>query len=265
MSRPDRFSDAECQMIRQYYEESGSSSRTAEAFLTTVTTVLKCVRRAGGDPGALFKKCLACGQTFQATGSNIQKYCKDPACIDARRMADLAVDRERRATDPEYRNRERESKKRYRDAHPGEGYEKQREYLKAYRQVPEHKEKARLTSAAWRENNRERHRQQTIEWRRNNPDRAHEQGAIKEARKKNAPVVESVNRIVVAENDNWICKLCNDPIDPGAPYLLENGRPNPWYLNVDHIIPLSRGGEHSYANTQASHHICNNKKHANLL
>ncbi len=36
-------------------------------------------------------------------------------------------------------------------------------------------------------------------------------------------------------------------------------------MSIDHIVPLSKGGKHSYANTQPAHLKCNIKKGARLL
>jgi len=66
--------------------------------------------------------------------------------------------------------------------------------------------------------------------------------------------VEAVHPLVLAERDNWICGICQMPIDPLLTY------PNPGYRSIDHIIPLSRGGEHSYTNTRIAHLSCNNKR-----
>lgn len=35
---------------------------------------------------------------------------------------------------------------------------------------------------------------------------------------------------------------------------------NPRTFNIDHILPASRGGEHSYANCQPAHPSCNSAK-----
>ena len=37
---------------------------------------------------------------------------------------------------------------------------------------------------------------------------------------------------------------------------------DPLSLSVDHVIPLSKGWEHSYSNTQPAHLVCNLKKGA---
>ncbi len=67
----------------------------------------------------------------------------------------------------------------------------------------------------------------------------------KKARRRNA-FVECVEGYVVFELCEGICGICGDPI-------LED-------FHVDHIIPLNKGGKHSYANAQAAHPSCNIKK-----
>lgn len=48
------------------------------------------------------------------------------------------------------------------------------------------------------------------------------------------------------------CGICTLPMDPTD-------------FHVDHIVPLSRGGEHTYANVQPTHPLCNLSKGAKLL
>lgn len=51
------------------------------------------------------------------------------------------------------------------------------------------------------------------------------------------------------------CALCGMPID----YSLPSG--DPWSFELDHIVPLARGGApYDYANVQAAHRICNQRK-----
>lgn len=63
--------------------------------------------------------------------------------------------------------------------------------------------------------------------------------------------IEPVKVMQVYERDNWTCGICGDPIDPSLKW------PNPKSVSLDHIIPISRGGEHSMKNTRASHLGCN--------
>lgn len=60
-----------------------------------------------------------------------------------------------------------------------------------------------------------------------------------------------VNRIRVAERDDWTCGICQEPIDPALAY------PDPASLSMDHVVPLIQGGAHSVDNLQAAHLRCN--------
>lgn len=116
-----------------------------------------------------------------------------------------------------------------------------------------------------KEQEQERSRRKMAKWRAEHPEEnrllIHAHGAKRRALASNVFVKENVKRLVVAERDSWTCGLCNKPINPTLTYInAETGRPDPWYLNIDHIIPLSKGGDHSYANSQATHARCNNKK-----
>jgi 5-methylcytosine-specific restriction endonuclease McrA len=64
--------------------------------------------------------------------------------------------------------------------------------------------------------------------------------------------IEDVDRQIVLERDEGICHICSDPVDP-----------NEWHL--DHVVPLSKGGTHEYANVAVSHPFCNESKGDKLL
>lgn len=70
--------------------------------------------------------------------------------------------------------------------------------------------------------------------------------------------VEDVDKGVVAQRDRWRCQLCRRKVDGALPW------PHPLSWSLDHVIPIVQGGEHSYANTQLTHLICNLKKHATI-
>jgi 5-methylcytosine-specific restriction endonuclease McrA len=69
--------------------------------------------------------------------------------------------------------------------------------------------------------------------------------------RKRSQRVEDVWRSKVYERDHWHCQLCNKPVRRDKPV------PHPLAPTLDHIVPLARGGEHSYANVQLAHFICN--------
>jgi 5-methylcytosine-specific restriction endonuclease McrA len=63
--------------------------------------------------------------------------------------------------------------------------------------------------------------------------------------------VERVNRVKVFERDGWRCGICRLPVERKD-------------ASLDHIVPLSRGGHHTYENCQTAHLKCNISKGARL-
>lgn len=108
------------------------------------------------------------------------------------------------------------------------------------------------STRAWAEANPDRRRVIKRRWKAANRDRVTDAAALRRARQRSAPVVERISRSVVWERDAGICHLCGEPADP-----------NDWHL--EHIVPLARGGEHSYRNVAVSHPACNQKKGAKQL
>jgi hypothetical protein len=66
--------------------------------------------------------------------------------------------------------------------------------------------------------------------------------------------VEPVDRIEVFDRDKWRCQICGIETIR-QPYTDKSAE-------LDHVVPLSRGGEHSYANTQCACRRCNSLKGA---
>lgn len=110
--------------------------------------------------------------------------------------------------------------------------ERAREYQREYRQRPENREKERKRS-------RRRERQ--------DPNIARERNHRRRARMLGA-YVERVDSLVVLERDDGVCGICGEDVDP-------------FRFDVDHVIPISRGGAHAYFNAQVAHPGCNVRKH----
>lgn len=60
--------------------------------------------------------------------------------------------------------------------------------------------------------------------------------------------------------DDGVCGICGGfaPLVYGA---TRRNRPSDM-ATIDHVRPLARGGEHSWANVQLAHLACNLRKHA---
>lgn len=77
--------------------------------------------------------------------------------------------------------------------------------------------------------------------------------------KKLAPDAERFFDVEIFERDSWICGVCNEGIEASLRF------PHPMSASLDHVIPLTRGGNHTRANCQASHLLCNQRKGARLV
>ena len=69
--------------------------------------------------------------------------------------------------------------------------------------------------------------------------------------KKRAAYIENVDAATVYERDMGLCQICGVVVEDGD-------------FHLDHRIPISRGGKHSYANCQTAHASCNFKKSSKL-
>lgn len=65
---------------------------------------------------------------------------------------------------------------------------------------------------------------------------------------------ELLRPIDIYERDIWLCGLCSTAVDPDAAW------PDPMSPSLDHILPLSKGGAHTYENVQLAHLTCNVSK-----
>jgi len=123
--------------------------------------------------------------------------------------------------------------KKWRLAHPEQNRERKARYP----------EQDRLRASRWYAENKERVRLYHLA----NPDIGRNSNEARRARKADA-FIEAVDRQVVFARDAGLCGICQQGVEPAN-----------WHL--DHIQPLSKGGQHSYDNVQVSHPVCNMRKH----
>jgi 5-methylcytosine-specific restriction endonuclease McrA len=98
-----------------------------------------------------------------------------------------------------------------------------------------------------RQANLEQYRQIELAYHKANPEVWSNASAKRRARKINAPVVENVDRRVVYDRDGGVCYLCENKV-------------NFEEMHAEHVIPLARGGNHSYDNVKTACADCNLRK-----
>jgi 5-methylcytosine-specific restriction endonuclease McrA len=115
----------------------------------------------------------------------------------------------------------------------------------------------------WREANPEKAAQQLAAWKLAHPFKSAEYHRRKRAIKLGVKTEYYTAEDVVAR---WgtVCHICGKEIDMNAPRKVGT---RGWKrgLHLDHVIPMSRGGEDTLANVKPTHGLCNLRKHANLV
>ena len=119
-----------------------------------------------------------------------------------------------------------------------------------------HPDQVRDTQAAWRAANPDRikeHRRRSYQVNKLN-GKAAERSRIRRARQKAAtPPGTRVSLKAILTRDGLFCHICQSTID------------EPRKVSYDHVIPLSRGGEHVASNIKVAHRVCNSWKHDRLM
>jgi 5-methylcytosine-specific restriction endonuclease McrA len=144
---------------------------------------------------------------------------------------------------------------------PYRDVEAEREYHRAY--YRRRQEELRQRAKEYYERNREDKLEYAKEYQQTHPEvhqranqryqqfhRLERRAMVQNYRtRKRNQFVEKVDLAIVWARDEGICGICQEAADQSD-----------WHL--DHIQPLSKGGEHSYRNTQVSHPVCNLRKGA---
>jgi 5-methylcytosine-specific restriction endonuclease McrA len=81
--------------------------------------------------------------------------------------------------------------------------------------------------------------------------------ARRRARKKGSSRIERVSPLKVFERDGWRCGICGK-----LTLRTQRGKMHPRAPELDHIVTLADGGDHTYANTQCACRKCNGLKGA---
>ena len=126
-------------------------------------------------------------------------------------------------------------------------YAEHREHKKALARAWANQNPARRRAIGrkWAEENPEKCRASRKKWEEANPDHPRS-GNTRRARKKGVPR-EWWRPADILERDGGRCGLCGDQVDPNN-------------FHVDHVLPISRGGDDTKSNLQLAHPPGNHKK-----
>lgn len=151
----------------------------------------------------------------------------------------------------------REWQRRYRQRNPEREADRQRRWAEANpdrrqaivrRSYERHAAERNAENRLWREQNPDKERERKQRYLREHPEVFRAKAARRRARAHDA-FVEDVQPDEVLRRSDGACGICGQLIDPAD-------------FHVDHIVPLAKGGEHSYVNCQVAHPSCNARKGA---
>ncbi len=129
-------------------------------------------------------------------------------------------------------------------------------YMKAY--CISNKEEIKARKKIYHDNHKKEIKERQNTWHKLNRDKHREYDRKRRAQKYETKI-EPIKEKLVFIRDGWICQICHKRVDKRFKY------PNPMSASLDHILPLSRGGTHTYANIQLTHWVCNISKKNNIL
>jgi 5-methylcytosine-specific restriction endonuclease McrA len=114
-----------------------------------------------------------------------------------------------------------------------------------------HKSELNAKSLEYHNSHKEYRLECSRQWTRNNPEKHRLQASLRRARKKNATIIGITHKewLQMCKDNNGCCSYC--------------GRKTA--LEMDHVIPLTKGGVHGVDNIVPACKKCNSSKHAEDL
>lgn len=108
-------------------------------------------------------------------------------------------------------------------------------------------EKMRVYYRRYRESNAQKRKAGIADWAKRNSDKVAQKAHRYRSRKNNA-FVENVAKHELLDKYGNFCYICSAPFTSADP------------MAVEHLIPLSKGGEHAMVNLRPAHRSCNSRK-----
>ena len=184
------------------------------------------------------KRCRSCKETKGVTEFSRMRLAKDGLQYDCK------------ACNKAYRVANADRKKAYQHIYYRANREKLIAYWAEYRE--KYPEKVIAAQRAAYARDPEKHRAYSRRYRKENPEVVRQLNEKRRSLERGAQVSERINRRVVWEREGGRCHIC----DKHVPYKR---------ATLDHLIPLSKGGDHTYLNVRIAHGPCNSRRGAGRL
>lgn len=121
-----------------------------------------------------------------------------------------------------------------------------------YRKEYQEKNAERLRQKRLTANAREASLNRTQKWRAENPEKSKENCRRSQAMRWFNAEAKRVAYAKIYEEENGVCYLCCKPVERKGAHF-------------DHVVPLSKGGSHTFDNIRVTHRTCNLRKGAKII
>lgn len=192
------------------------------------------------------KRCTKCGQTKPVTEFTKDRHRKDGYRHNCRDCL--------RTYWSEWRSNNPGKSAAYSKKHRSSDLDRARATEAQYR--VKNRGKTNAASRKWCTENKERMKALNAKWYKENPDKVREKNRRRKAirRSRGEICADKIDSQKVFQRDGWRCGICGEKVNKRLKY------PDPLSASLDHITPISAGGEHTYVNVQLAHLRCNIKK-----
>lgn len=182
--------------------------------------------------------CLECGNLFSP-----DTYKRKMCSLECIRLRNIRFNKmHRKSGIPNYKKTER-----------------YREYMKAYRIKYKTLAENRVKLKTYADNYRQENKDEIKKYRQTEKYKIIKSSAQSKRRALEVKTqIEDIDFFWINQRDGGKCQIC------GRKILFNKHKPHPMSRSYDHIIPLSKGGTHTYSNLQLAHLGCNVKKRARI-
>ena len=255
------FSDAETKLGTQRGNQAQKTKAQKRLTDYLETKGFQLIGEYEGSSYPVVIKCLKCGETQTRNPRSIRKdgvmchKCKaeyTQLLKETRRKEQIRIKEEAKAQ--KIRDKEKATNERLKAQHIckvcGTPYSIN-DYMKSTGM------KYRRNSGFCSDECRNKYKRTAISINRRNGNRVHTKN-IRRAKKFGGKIERGITLRKLIQRNGLRCAICGKMCDWNDRSW--NGHCGPLYPSMDHIIPMSKGGGHTWDNVQVAHMICNDRK-----
>ena len=247
-----KLSQSDIKIILDLYKKSETFTDIAKKFNVSRSSVTRRIKQAGVYKLDSSKVCIRCGTTFYPSnyGSQIQKYCSDKCRIKAHYSDNKKI---------VYGNCKQCNNEFIIGNNKTFCCNKCQKEHKRLEKIRSRKLKKCYYCEKWRYGFRGKYCTEECRRKANRiKDELRKSERLKRARS-NGQYDADIDIYKLIERDGGHCYLCGDDV------LFSYHYNDPKYPTIEHVMPISKGGTHSWDNVKVACRECNTRKSTTLI